>query len=557
MSTDTLGLERYRQFRRDQFIEENFKIVDKAFRLVPFRFQPTQRRYWGARTRRDRILKHRQGMFSSVVLADVLSEAILNPGLTALFILQKPEQETIAKHRDRARLYFDNVQPQWKPELRVDSFHQMQFGFPNGIVSTVYFGSAGSLSIGRGETLNRVVREELGEWEDEEVEASSQMLLGLPEDSRVIDLGTPKRMDSAFYRLCQDAKTGRSPYKLHVWPWFLHHEYVIPEGSYRVPEILGESRGAFTPNDEEQDLVARHSLTLEQLRWRRVMTHEAGGLQAFWQEYLEDDVRCWGMAGTPAMPTLVLDRLMGQVRDSLSLSLLPFRNDYGGRLKVWLLPEAGEAYCIGIDPAEGLSTSHDSALVLRRVRDWAHCVRLAGKISPEEMGGIGVELARWYNNALVLWERNSIGAACRAKIVGQLRYPYCYRHKGEYEGEGSEQYGFPTSRFTKKPAILKMAEWMRSGAFHTFDQLLLEQYRALQDLGDDRYNTDQLDVAMADILCLQGREQAMRFIGPKPEPTSNLPQWLQRDPTTPHPSAARSRREARRRALQEEPDATR
>ena len=261
-------LARIVKYGRQEFIEQNFSIIDKNIRLVPFKLQPTQQLYWDGKVRRERILKHRQGMFSSIVHADVISEAMLRPGLTVLILVQKPEEETIRKHRERARLFYRSTADAWKPELLVDSFHQMQFGFPEGITSTVYYGSAGSLSIGRGETLNRVIREELSEWEDEEVESTSQMLMGLPEDSRVIDLGTPKKMGSAFYHLCMEAKAGIGNYKLRTFPWFLHHEYRLKAKSPIVdPEK--DYYDEFLPTTEEENLMEAQNLDIEQIRWRR------------------------------------------------------------------------------------------------------------------------------------------------------------------------------------------------------------------------------------------------------------------------------------------------
>ena len=530
---------------RKEFIEQNFRIIDKNIRLVPFKLQPTQQLYWDGKTRRDRILKHRQGMFSSVVHADVISEAMLRPGLTVLILVQKPEEETIRKHRERARLFYRSTADAWKPELLVDSFHQMQFGFPEGITSTVYYGSAGSLSIGRGETLNRVIREELSEWEDEEVESTSQMLMGLPEDSRVIDLGTPKKMGSAFYHLCMEAKAGIGNYKLRTFPWFLHHEYRLKAKSPIVdPEK--DYYDEFTPTTEEINLMEAQNLDIEQIRWRRSRIDEALGLvrlpetaswdaieqirqkgkEIFWQEYLEDDARCWGLGGQAALPTWFLDNQMERARPPLSVEQIPGHDDYNGKLRMWNPPETGESYLIMADPAEGLSSSHLSAAVIRRIRDWKHVATLRGHISPGDLGAMMVELARKYNNALIGWERNNHGWGVQERIVEHLKYHSVYKYRGIGDMKGDERYGFPTNRYTKPSMVTQVHERMLMDEWSSPDAELIGQYRAMQETGEGRYDTGVLDIAMADLLCHVARNQAQRITRPRAEVKRHVPMWM-------------------------------
>ena len=532
-------------YGRKDFIEKNFRIIDKQIRMVPFLFQPTQELYWNGRVRRERILKHRQGMFSSVVHADVISEAMLRPGLTVLILVQKPEEETIRKHRERARLFYQSTADAWKPQLLVDSYHQMQFGFPEGMTSTIYYGSAGSLSIGRGETLNRVVREELSEWEDEEVESTSQMLMGLPEDSRVIDIGTPKRMGSAFYHLCMEAKQGIGNYKLRTFPWFLHHEYRLrPKSPIVDPDKPYWDE--FAPTTEELNLMDIHGLDIDQIRWRRSRIDEALGLvrlpetaswvameqiyqkgkEVFWQEYLEDDARCWGLGGQAAMPTWFLDKQMEMARPPLSPDQMPGREDYNGKLRMWIPPEAGESYVIMADPAEGLSSSHLSAAIIRRIRDWKHVATLRGHISPGDLGALMVELARRYNNALIGWERNNHGWGVQERIVEHLHYPFVYKYRGIGDMRGDDRYGFPTNRFTKPSMVTQVHERMLLDEWSSPDAELIGQYRSLQEVGEGRYDTGTLDIAMADLLCHTAWHQANRVNRPRAEIHRHVPAWM-------------------------------
>lgn len=80
-------------------------------------------------------------------------------------------------------------------------------------------------------------------------------------------------------------------------------------------------------------------------------------------------------------------------------------------LEVYALPAPGRAYVIGADPAEGNPTSDDSALTLVDAESGEECAALAGKFEPSTLAGHADRLARWYNGASVMVERNNHGHA--------------------------------------------------------------------------------------------------------------------------------------------------
>ena len=491
--------------RRDEWIERNFRIVDKGGHLVPLTLNPVQRSYWEGRSLRDRLLKPRQAGVSSVVLADLLSEAMLFHGLNMLYMVQKPEDQNIAIHRDRAQLYYDATAPEWRPPLAISNTHQMSFEFPGGRRSTLFFTGSGGQGIGRGITLHRGARDEIRDWEPHEGSASDSSLLGLPQDSRVIDMSTASFYGSPWHTLCQKAKGGSDGFGYRFFRWF-----DLPE--YRLP---GDGT-LFDLDEGEAQLRESYHLSDEQLRWRRAMLLRAGGdLREFWQEYPEDDLRCWMLAGTGAMPQDILDRMLTLVRPPRPLPKDSPLQGFGDLLHVWLPPEPGDSYVIMADPAEGLPNSHDSAAVVRRMRGWAHAASLRGKIAPGELGGMLVSLGRAYTPALVGWERNYQGAGVQERVVEQLRYPHVYRWRSRVQPGADDRYGFVTSLQSKADLVGKMQEAMRTSFWSSPDGELIDQYMRLQSQGNDRYDTSTLDLAMADMLCLEARSQAqgMEYLG--------------------------------------------
>ena len=81
------------------------------------------------------------------------------------------------------------------------------------------------------------------------------------------------------------------------------------------------------------------------------------------------------------------------------------------QLEVYELPIPGRPYFIGADPAEGHPTSDDSALEVIDALTGREVAALAGKLSPPLFAAVVAHVARLYNNAHTLVERNNHGHA--------------------------------------------------------------------------------------------------------------------------------------------------
>lgn len=91
------------------------------------------------------------------------------------------------------------------------------------------------------------------------------------------------------------------------------------------------------------------------------------------------------------------------------------------RLRLYRPPTPGVAYVIGADCAEGVNGGDDTAFVVVSALTGDVCAILAGEFEPQfEAPALGAALARWYNAAAVLPERNNHGHA----VIAGLR-----RHK--------------------------------------------------------------------------------------------------------------------------------
>lgn len=86
-------------------------------------------------------------------------------------------------------------------------------------------------------------------------------------------------------------------------------------------------------------------------------------------------------------------------------------------LHIFRRPEPGRVYVIGVDPAEGLASSDDSALTVGDALTGEEVASLAGKFEPKIVfPGQIAQVAAYYNGASVLVERNNHGHA----VIGWL-----------------------------------------------------------------------------------------------------------------------------------------
>src|SRR5262249_50199521 len=155
--------------------------------------------------------------------------------------------------------------------------------------------------------------------------------------TEIVSESTPNGASGVFYSQCKEAQIGRSGYRLHFFPWFLQSEYRTPlePGETITPETL-----------RERELVKKHGISPEQLKWYRRKVSEKG--QALTdQEYPTAPETCFLASGRLFFDREVTARLLAETRPPIDV-----RED--GRFKVWARPEAGRLYLLAVDTAEGI-----------------------------------------------------------------------------------------------------------------------------------------------------------------------------------------------------------
>ena len=537
-----------------QFIEETFYISPRAKRRgpVPFRFNAVQNHYWNERAQNMVIAKARRVTISAIVEAEFTANAILSPSFHALQVLQKPFEKTSIDHVRRVEAFISATQKRFRyganpddtwPRLTIDNTEHKEFDFGESehgarMISSITFVGSGSKDVIQGSEYDYYHITEVPSYEQEEIDALNRGLLGSPY-ATVRYESRPERAGDVFHQLYLAAKTGESSYKPLFIPWHWADEHVKRADDLweNADPILAED---FFPLDaEEQQMMDAENLSWDQMRfWRFALADANGHKDVRASQLARDDESCWNLAGNPVVSLENMESLVGNIAKPLDKSRYGTISDYNGMLKLWLLPQKAEAYAIYADPAEGYATSHDTAIVIRRARDWAYVGEVRGKISPEDTGRILVELGRHFNTALIGWEREPRSAGIRAIVIGLHKYPNVYSFRDKKWGHPDKEPGLPVTQWTKSGLISDLVDFMDAGAYSTPSEALVSQYAQLQkpstvNSRDDKerntYNTAKLDMVMADVGCFQLREQALRLLRnlqPQKKTEALLPRYL-------------------------------
>jgi hypothetical protein len=259
------------------------KIIDKSNALKPLRYNAAQSHYMQNRTSRDLILKARQLGFSTMIQAEMFRLA--TTGTVRTLTLSHKDESTQAFRRVTKRFY-DNLPETLRPARRYDNASLATY--PD-FDSEAVIATAGGKGAGRSMTFSHQHWSEVAYWTNAEDLVASALQAGTPQ--WIIAESTPNGAQGWFYERCMEAIDGASIWVLHFYPWWWEREYKIPLDDGEAIEYT----------DTEFDLVHRHNLAPEQIKWRRFKHAELRGVSGsqnlFAQEYPEDPTTCFIHSG--------------------------------------------------------------------------------------------------------------------------------------------------------------------------------------------------------------------------------------------------------------------
>lgn len=246
----------------DEFVRyaaRNLYIRTKTGAIRPFALNRVQqalhRKLEDQRRRTGRVralvLKARQPGVSTYVEARFYWQVVRTPGVRA-FILTHLRDSTDVIFEMVERFHARNPDPD-KPRVAAANAHELLFA---AIDAGYRVGTAGSRSVGRGQTLQLFHGSEVGHWPNAAAHMSGVMQ-AVPEapGTEIILESTANGPAGLFYDLCKAAERGDSDYELLFIPWFAHDEYATPPPAGWVAPPAFVSYGAL------------HQLAPDRLYW--------------------------------------------------------------------------------------------------------------------------------------------------------------------------------------------------------------------------------------------------------------------------------------------------
>ena len=393
---------------RDRLIRHLLKIRMRKGWPRFWTLNRAQQEYSAKCTKRNIVLKARQVGITTYIAARYFVQTITSPGTLTVQVAHDDESaEAIFRivHRFWEHLPRDL---QSGPLMKSRS-NTRQIVFPR--LDSEYRVESADDNAGRGMTIHHLHCSEVSRWPRGGDETLASLRAAVVPGGEIALESTPRGACGLFYD--EWVKAEENGYTKHFFPWWY-------EPTYKLKVVEGKFEAL---TEEEQKLVERENLSREQIAWRRkqwVSMRRRGP-----QEYAEDDVSCFLASQECVFEMEAIERAAAQAGK-------PVETKENGKQLVWLPPQKGREYIIGVDTAGGGSEG-DYACAQVIERELGHqCAELHGHYPPYELARRLVALGKRYEDALIAVERNNHGYGVLAHLK-DLGYENLYV-QGNQEG---------------------------------------------------------------------------------------------------------------------------
>lgn len=481
-----------------------YYIKDKNGKKVLFRFNQVQDEYQKNKHNRNIILKARQQGFTTFECINALDSCLFNQYYDAGIIAHTVDDaEKI--FTNKVKFAYDSLPEFIKVKTTPTNDRAGELRFPNGSSINVSSGY-------RGGTLMKLHVSEFGKICVKYPEKAREIITGafnaVPTNGDLTIESTAEGMSGAFYEMCERAqrlndKLTPLDFKFHFFAWFESKEYTLdPKGI----EISREMAEYFKGLEDNHNI----KLTDGQKAWYVKKAAEQDDDMK--QEFCSFPEEAFRASGRPVFNLEKLARDIKRTKDLKPLkgivSVKGFEEMAGGSVIIFKKPVKDEAYAIGADIAEGLVEGDNStASVLNK--NFEQVAVYCGKIPPDQFGGLLVNLAKYYNGAVLAPEVNNMGISTM-EAIKRLGYYKVYKRevKEELGQDRLDKVGWHTNIKTKMLMLDELKAAFREDAVTINCQDTLREMMSLsvEDDGNVTLNSKDRTVALA--ISIQAIKQA-------------------------------------------------
>ena len=285
-----------------------------------------------------------------------------------------------------------------------------------------------------------------------------------------------------FFDLWEAAERGETIYKPFFVAWFEVDDYCNDPGMY------------FIPTKEEHDLLKfDQRINHGHLAWRRLKISEYASSEdslmapdeRFKQDFPSFAKESFLFTGSPVFDPIVISKRIDELKANVPACMkhrikIPgvILNERYEQFRIYLPPRPNKNYYVSADISEGLAIGDSSSV---HVCDdegteiaWWH-----GKIDPDLLGHMLIELSVFFNNALINPENNNMGHTTVTTVRNNGGRLYKKVIEDKVEKTQRTEYGWRTTEKSKSEMLNELAKDFRENPWKIKNVLLVQEMGSL------------------------------------------------------------------------------
>lgn len=368
------------------------------------------------------------------------------------------------------------------PYIKVGDFHGRNMN------CNIKIGGAGSPAAGRSGTQHVVILDEYAFYSN--VNSLERGILATqPKTGMVLTVyvSTANGMNW-FYDTVKQSESPNSRMEHLFLPWHMLKEYEM--------EIKPGSRfydlDLYKPTEYDMKLMDifekqgyPEECWLNKMEWYDyVLDKEAKGDRDYmFQEYPSTPEESFEVTGRPCLPAKVINYWLEKTQSEIPVFVdqysqpdprthrpkITIQQTNKSAVRMWKKPTPGHRYLLGCDPSEGDYAGDRSAWVIVDTTTMDEVCFSADYLEAEELADTIINYARFYNNAVIVVERN-MGQA----VIEFLKASGYHRIYIDPNTRGLK-YGVRTTQATKNEALRRLRFLLNNGLYKPHDMLFLEE----------------------------------------------------------------------------------
>lgn len=479
-----------------QYCAKGKMIIDKQGHAVPFILNEAQREvarlilpYIFAKVPEPvTLVIHKSRQMGISVLLAALEQYIVsrkqNINLTHLF---PTEQLASQFFQEKWLPLMEATHPQLLPDMyatsspipyvKVRDFHGISMG------CNVRIGGAESKAAGRSTTNQIVILDEYAFYQNVS-NLERGILATQPKTGLVLTVYvSTSNGANHFYDVVRQSQQPHSRIKHLFLPWHMQSEYMIePDKNSRFYDL-----DTYEPTEYDMKLMDifeqqgyPEETWLPKLNfYEATMDKEAKGDQDYmFENYPSEEEESFAATGRPVLPAKVinywiehpkeyicLDQFLDQKTNKVIMSQAPHSS-----IRQYVAPIPGHRYVLSIDPSSGYAADRTAGVVIDTATNEEVC-SFVDYIEQTECAELAINLATYYNKAVILIERNM--GETMIEFIKNLGYPRLWL---DIKNSGRTlKYGIRTTNPLKNEAIRRMKFLLNQGIYKPHDEFFLRE----------------------------------------------------------------------------------